>query len=71
MSTTSRWRSVGRVRLRMELVGSEVAAVILMLFVAGVVDVPGLVWFLLVTISVIVQSVLFYQMGRIREQLDR
>lgn len=71
MSTTSRWRSVGRVRLRMELVASEVFAVILMLFVAGAVDVPGLVWFLLVTISVIVQSVLFYQMGRIREQLDR
>ena len=70
MSTTSRWRSVGRVRLRMELVGSEVVAVILMLFVAGAVDVPGLVWFLLVTISVIVQSVLFYQIGRIREQLD-
>ena len=70
MSTTSRWRSVGRVRLRMELVGGEVFAVILMLFVAGAVDVPGLVWFLLVTVSVIVQSVLFYQMGRIREQLD-
>jgi len=71
MSITSRWRSVGRVRLRMELVGSEVFAVILMLFVAGAVDVPGLVWFLLVTISVIVQSVLFYQMGRIRAQPDR
>ncbi len=71
MSTTSRWRSVGRVRLRMELVGGEVAAVVLMLFVSGAVDMPGLVWFLLVTITVIVQSVLFYQMGRIREQLDR
>ena len=55
----------------MELLGSEVAAVILILFVAGAVDMPGLVWFLLVTITVIVQSVLFYRMGRIREQLDR
>ena len=71
MSTTSRWRSEDRVRLRMELLGSEVAAVILMLFVASAVDMPGLVWFLLVTITVIVQSVLFYRMGRMREQLHR
>ncbi len=71
MSTTSRWRTVGRVRLRIELVGAEVAAIALMLFVAGSVDLPGIVWFLLVTISVVIQSVLFYQIGRVREQLQR
>jgi membrane protein implicated in regulation of membrane protease activity len=65
MATVSRWRSSSRpVRLRLEIVGLEVFLLAIMVFVAGVSDLPGFVWFVLAVASVIVQSVLFYNVGR-------
>jgi hypothetical protein len=71
MATVSRWRSSRPVRLRLELVGFEVFLLTLMVFVAGVSELPAFVWFVLVVASVLVQTVLFYQIGRIREKLER
>ena len=67
---TSRWRPSTAVRLRLEIVGFEVFLLALMLFAAGVAEMPSFMWFLLVFVSVVVQSVLFYRIGRVREQLD-
>jgi hypothetical protein len=71
MATVSRWRSSRPVRLRLELVGLEVFLLALMVFVAGVSELPVFVWFLLAFTSVGVQTVLFYNIGRVREKLAR
>ncbi len=71
MATVSRFGSTRPVRLRLELVGFEVFLLALMVFVAGLSDLPSLVWFVLVGVSVLMQSVLFYNIGRVREKLER
>ena len=71
MATVSRWRSSRPVRLRLELVGFEVFLIALMIFVAGVAELPVPVWLVLAFASVLVQSVLFYNIGRVREKLER
>jgi len=71
MATVSRWRSSRPVRLRLDLVGLEVFLLALMVFVAGLSELPSFVWFVLVGVSVVVQSVLFYNIGRVREKLER
>jgi hypothetical protein len=71
MATVSRWRTLRPVRLRLELVGLEVFLLALMVFVAGVSEMPTFVWFVLAFVSVVVQSVLFYNIGRVREKLGR
>ncbi len=71
MATVSRWRSSRPVRLRLELVGLAVFLLGLMIFVAGVSELPTFIWFVLAGISVLVQSVLFYNLGRVREKLER
>ncbi len=71
MATVSRFGSAGPVRLRLELVGFEVFLIGFMIFLAGLSDLPSLVWFVLVGASVLVQSVLFYNIGRVREKLER
>ena len=71
MATVSRWRSSGPVRLRLDMVGLEVFLLALMVFVAGVSDLPAFVWFVLVVAAVLVQSVLFYYIARVREKLER
>lgn len=71
MATVSRWRSSRPVRLRLELVGLEVFLLALMIFVAGVSELPVFVWFVLVFASVLMQTVLFYQIGRVRQKLER
>lgn len=43
----------------------------LMVFVAGISELPSFVWFALVGLSVVLQSVLFYHIGRVREKLER
>ncbi len=71
MATVSRWRSSRAVRLRLELVGLEVFLLALMIFLAGVSELPVFVWFVLVFASVLMQTVLFYQIGRVRQKLER
>ncbi len=71
MATVSRWRSSRPIRLRLELVGLEVFLLALMIFVAGVSELPVFIWFVLAGFSVLVQSVLFYNIGRVREKLER
>jgi hypothetical protein len=71
MATVSRWRSSRPVRLRLELVGLEVFLIALMIFVAGVTDMPVFAWFVLAFASVLIQTVLFYNIGRVREKLER
>jgi hypothetical protein len=70
MATVSRWRSSRPIRLRLELIGFEVFLIALMIFVAGVSELPVFVWFVLAFASVLVQTVLFYQIGRVREKLE-
>ncbi len=70
MATVSRWRSSRPVRLRLDIVGLEVFLLAFMVFVAGLSELPSFVWFVLVGISVVVQSVLFYNIGRVREKLE-
>jgi len=71
MATVSRWRSSRPVRLRLELVGFEVFLIAFMIFAAGLSELPSFVWFVLVGVSLVVQSVLFYNIGRVREKLER
>ncbi len=71
MATVSRWRSSRPIRLRLELVGFEVFLIALMIFVAGVSELPVFVWFVLAFASVLIQTALFYQIGRVRERLER
>lgn len=73
MATVSRWRSsqTRPVRLRLELVGLEVFLLVMVIFTLGVSEVPGFVWFAMVGVLVLVQSVLFYNLGRVREKLER
>jgi hypothetical protein len=71
MATVSRWRSSRPVRLRLDLVGLEVFLLAFMIFVAGLSELPSFVWLVLVGVSVVVQSVLFYNIGRVREKLQR
>ncbi len=71
MATVSRIGSAGPVRLRLELVGFEVFLIGFMIFLAGLSDLPSFIWFVLVSVSVLVQSVLFYNIGRVREKLER
>jgi hypothetical protein len=71
MATVSRWRSSRPVRLRLDLVGLEVFLIAFMIFVAGLSELPSFVWFVLVGVSVVMQSVLFYNIGRVREKLER
>ena len=54
----------------MDIVGLEVFLLAFMVFVAGLSELPAFVWFVLVSISVVVQSVLFYHIGRVREKLE-
>ena len=42
-----------------------------MVFLAGLSELPSFVWFVLVGVSVVLQSVLFYHIGRVREKLER
>ncbi len=71
MATVSRIGSARPVRLRLDIVGLEVFLLAFMVFLAGLSELPSLVWFVLVGVSVVVQSVLFYNIGRVREKLDR
>ncbi len=70
MATVSRWRPSRPVRLRLELVGAEVFILAMMVFVAGLSDLSPAIWFVLAAVSVVVQSVLFYHIGRVREKLE-
>lgn len=70
MVTVSRWRSSRPVRLRLDIVGLEVFLLAFMVFMAGLSELPSFVWFVLVGISVVLQSVLFYHIGRVREKLE-
>jgi len=70
MATVSRWRPSRLVRPRPQLVGLEVILLAFMIFLAGLSDLPSFVWFVLVGASVVVQSVLFYNIGRVREKLE-
>ncbi len=70
MATVSRWHPSRPVRLRLELVSLEVFLLALMVFVAGLSDLPTFIWFVLAVVSVLVQSVLFYNIGRMRERLE-
>ena len=70
MATVSRWRSSRPIRLRLELIGFEVFLIALMIFVAGVSELPVFVWFVLAFASVLVQTVLFYHLGRARGKLE-
>ncbi|MCH7997989.1 MAG: hypothetical protein IIA91_00705 [Chloroflexi bacterium] len=69
MVTVSRWRSSRPVRLRLDIVGLEVFLLAFMVFLAGLSELPSFVWFVLVGVSVVLQSVLFYNIGRVREKL--
>ena len=71
MSTVSRWRPAPSVRLPLWLLGLEVFLVALMIFVAGASELPSAVWFVLVAVSIVAHSVLFYNVGRVRERLRR
>lgn len=71
MATVSRWRSSRPVRLRLELVGAEVFLLAFMIFLAGISELPVFVWLVLVFASILMQTVLFYQIGRVREKLGR
>jgi hypothetical protein len=71
MATVSRWRSSRPVRTRLELVSLEVVLLAIIIFVAGISDLSPVVWLVLVSVSVVVQSALFYHLGRVREKLDR
>ncbi len=71
MATVSRVGPTRPVRLRLELVGFEVFLIGFMIFAAGLSELPSFVWFVLVGVSVLVQSVLFYNIGRMREKLER
>jgi hypothetical protein len=71
MASVSRWRSSRPVRLRLELVGLEVFLLAVMIFLAGISELPTSVWFALVGVSVVMQSALFYRIGRVREKLER
>ncbi len=71
MATVSRVGPTRPVRLRLELVGFEVFLIGFMIFAAGISELPSFVWFALVGVSVLVQSVLFYNIGRMREKLER
>lgn len=70
MVTVSRWRSSRPVRLRLDIVGLEVFLLAFMVFMAGLSELPSFVWFVLVGISVVLQSVLFYNIGRVRQKLE-
>ncbi len=71
MATVSRIGPDRPVRLRLEFVGFEVFLIGFMIFLAGLSGLPSFVWFVLVGVSVLVQSVLFYNIGRVREKLER
>ncbi len=71
MATVSRVGPARPVRLRLEFVGFEVFLIGFMIFLAGLSELPAFVWFVLVGVSVLVQSVLFYNIGRVREKLER
>lgn len=70
MVTVSRWRSSRPVRLRLDIVGLEVFLLAFMVFMAGLSELPSFVWFVLVGVSVVLQSVLFYNIGRVRQKLE-
>ncbi len=70
MATVSRWRPSRLVRPRPQLIGLEVTLIAFMIFAAGISNLPPFVWFVLVGVSVVVQSVLFYHIGRVREKLE-
>lgn len=57
-------------RLRLELVGAEVAAISAFLTIAGAVGLPALLLLVLVVGALVIQSALFYQLGRVREKLE-
>jgi len=70
MATVSRVGPTRPVLLRLELVGFEVFLIGFMIFAAGLSELPSFVWFVLVGVSVVLQSVLFYHIGRVREKLE-
>ena len=49
----------------------EVFLLAVMIFLGGVSELPTSVWFVMAFVSVVVQSVLFYNIGRVREKLER
>jgi heme/copper-type cytochrome/quinol oxidase subunit 4 len=71
MATVSRWRSSRPLRPRLQFVGLEVFLLALLVFVAGVSELPVYLWFALAFVSIVVQTVLFYYLGRAREKLER
>ncbi len=72
MATVSRFGSSRPVvRLRLELIVLEVLLIALTIFVARLSGLPGFVWFVLIGASVVVQSVLFYKIGRVRAKPER
>jgi len=57
-------------KLRVEVVALEVLAISLFLVVAAASDVPPAVLALLFFGAMVIQSVLFYRLGQMREKLD-
>ncbi len=72
MATVSRFGSSRPVvRLRLELIVFEVLLIAVTIFVARLSDLPGFVWFVLIGVSVLIQSVLLYRIGRVRAKPER
>jgi len=65
----SRLRIRRAVNLRLEIIAPEVGLLILFLFLVGLAEPPALVWFLFVGTMVLIQTILFYRLGRISEQM--
>ena len=65
----SRLRIRRAVTLRLEIIAPEVGLLIFFLFMVGIAKPPALVWFLFVTTMVVIQTILFYRLGRISEQM--
>ena len=68
----SRYRrgSVGVALIATSFIVAVVFLIALMIFVAGVSELPVFVWFVLAFASVLIQTVLFYHLGRAREKLE-
>jgi hypothetical protein len=58
------------VKLRVEVVAVEMIVVAAMIIAAGFSKLPGPAWIPIAAIVVIGQSVLFYNLGRMREKLE-
>lgn len=58
------------VKLRVEVVAIEMIIVAAMIVAAGFAQLPGPAWVVIAAIVVVGQSLLFYNLGRIREKLE-